>query len=317
MHNVEVTPSPSRRVMSAPVPGWTGRLWQSCHVYHQSTRDGGTVLWRQKDRTRITVPCPLSIIDYSQFMGGVDRGDQVRGYYSCRTKCRKFYKYIFYFLFDVAIMNAYILQKGYCGSVPFSTIKAFRLQLATELTGDYCSRRRVGRGSVSVTRTLPLRHYPTTIPEEDPNKKAKHKRANVTGATVGAKGAPTLPGTATSVSYGCAIQESGTQIVLCCGMLNTCQNKISSKLLKLLLILSVCHPISRLLSWIYYPVVGSRAYCSTKLWLSTSYGLIRSLPTLWIYACNAYLKQRWPIFSPEMAITIKFGTNEESIDRSL
>ena len=44
-------------------------------------------------------------------MGGVDRGDQLRGYYCCRTKSRKFYKYIFYFLLDVAITNAFILMK--------------------------------------------------------------------------------------------------------------------------------------------------------------------------------------------------------------
>ena len=110
----------------------------------------GTVLRRQKDGTRVTVPCPLSIINYNQFMGGVDRGDQVRGYYSCRTKCRKFYKYIFHFLLDVSITNAYILQKGYCSSAPFSTFKPFRLQLASELIGDFCSRRRVGRGASSL-----------------------------------------------------------------------------------------------------------------------------------------------------------------------
>ena len=38
----------------------------------------GTVLRRQKDGTRISVPCPLSIIDYNMYMGQVDRGDQVR-----------------------------------------------------------------------------------------------------------------------------------------------------------------------------------------------------------------------------------------------
>jgi hypothetical protein len=54
----------------------------------------GTVLGRQKHGTRITVPCPLSIMDFNQFMGGIDRGDQICGYYSCRTKC---YKYIYYF----------------------------------------------------------------------------------------------------------------------------------------------------------------------------------------------------------------------------
>ena len=197
----------------------------------------GTVLHRQKDGTRITVPCPLSIIDYNQFMGGVDRGDQIRGYYSCRTKCRKFYKYIFYFLFDVAVTNAYIFQKGYCGSVPFRTIKAFRLQLATELIGDYCSRRRIGRGAVGVIRTLPLRHYPTTIAEEDPTKKAKHKRAR-----------PTPPGTATSVSYGSAIRESDTLIVLCCGMISTCQNKISSVLIIILCLLLLYDTPCKLLS---------------------------------------------------------------------
>ena len=135
----------------------------------------GTVLRRQKDGTRIPVPCPQSIIDYNMFMGGVDRGDQLRGYYRCRTKFRKFYKYIFYFLFDVAVTNAFILQKHFCRNSPHKTILGFRLQLAKELIGDYCSRRRPGRGA-GVVRSLPLRHFSTTIPMDDPNQRAKHKR---------------------------------------------------------------------------------------------------------------------------------------------
>ena len=95
-----------------------------------------TVLQRQKDGSRISVPCPISIMDYNTYMGGVDSGDQVRGYYSCRTKCRNFYKYILHFLLDVAITNAFILQKGFCENVPFSSIKEFRLKLASELIGD-------------------------------------------------------------------------------------------------------------------------------------------------------------------------------------
>ena len=88
----------------------------------------------------------------------------------------EFYKYIFHFLLDVAITNAFILQKGYCEDAPFSSIKEFRLKLASKLIGDYCSRRRAGR-SGGVVHSLPLRHFPTTIPESDPSKKAKHKRA--------------------------------------------------------------------------------------------------------------------------------------------
>ena len=144
-----------------------------------SQPEPSTVLRRQKDGSRLSIPCPMSIVDYNTFMGGVDRGDQVRGYYSCRTKCRKFYKYIFHFLLDVAITNAFILQKGYCEDAPFTSIKEFCLKLASELIGDYCSRRRAGR-SGGVVRSLPLRHFPTTIPESDPSKKAKHKRARCT-----------------------------------------------------------------------------------------------------------------------------------------
>ena len=114
----------------------------------------------------------MSIMEYNTFMGGVDREDQVRGYYSCRTKCRKFYKYILHYLLDVAITNAFILQKGYSEDAPFSSIKEFRLKLASELIGDYCSRKRACR-SGGIVRSLALRRFPTTIPESDPSKKAK------------------------------------------------------------------------------------------------------------------------------------------------
>ena len=45
-------------------------------------------------------------------MGGVDRGDQLRGYYTCRTKSRKFYMYI-YFFYDVTVTNCYVVYKEY------------------------------------------------------------------------------------------------------------------------------------------------------------------------------------------------------------
>ena len=48
----------------------------------------GSVLRRQRDCSRISVPCPEAILSYNAHMGGVDQGDQLRGYYSCRTKSR-------------------------------------------------------------------------------------------------------------------------------------------------------------------------------------------------------------------------------------
>ena len=118
-----------------------------------------TVMRRQRDGTRIPVSCPISVKRYNEKMGAVDNGDQLRGYYRCHTKFRKFYMYIFSFLFDMVVTNSFILYKHHSPSPSLKTVKEFRLQLARELIGSYCSRRLPGRHSHSV-RQLPLLHYP-------------------------------------------------------------------------------------------------------------------------------------------------------------
>ena len=83
------------------------------------------------------------------FRGGVDRGDQLCGYYSCRSKIRKFYKYIYHFLFDVSIAYSYILWK-YFSSASNLILKEFRLRLAEQLIWDYCSHKHRGQSGPSV-----------------------------------------------------------------------------------------------------------------------------------------------------------------------
>ena len=107
-----------------------------CHVYKHTAISNGKCA-SQRDGSRISVPCPEAILSYNAHMGGVDQGDQLRGYYSCRTKSRKFYKYIFYFLFDASITNSFILWKTF-GSATGMTFKEFQLRLAQQLIGDYC-----------------------------------------------------------------------------------------------------------------------------------------------------------------------------------
>ncbi len=142
----------------------TGVSWKDnrvVNVLSTNTQPAATssVLRRQKDGTRISVSCPESIMTYNQHMGGVDRGDQLRGYYSCRTKSKKFYKYVFMFLFDVAITNAYILYKHANAHPKLKNIKEFRLQLAKKLIAQYCSRRRAGRTGGAIV-PLQLQHFP-------------------------------------------------------------------------------------------------------------------------------------------------------------
>ena len=114
-----------------------------------------SVLRRQKDGTRSSFPCPVALSEYNQHMGGVDRGDQLRGYYMTKMKSRKFYKYIYNFLVGVTITNAFILFR----SSHSMSLKKFHEVLAKELIGDYCSRHRAGRGSHPI-HSLPIRHFP-------------------------------------------------------------------------------------------------------------------------------------------------------------
>jgi hypothetical protein len=129
----------------------------------------GLVMRKTNDGSRISITCPESIILYNQFMGGVDKGDQLRGYYRCRVKTRKFYKYIFFFLLDVAITNSFILYRGSTNGKT-KTIKEFRILLSQELIGDYVSRRRPGRLSHPI-KNLPIMHFPVRLRGEGSNSK--------------------------------------------------------------------------------------------------------------------------------------------------
>lgn len=119
------------------------------------------------DGSRVDVSCPQCIDEYNHNMSGVDMGDQYRGYYRVRLKCRKNYKYIFWFLFGVALTNAFILWSRYRASTCKSlTMKEFRLKVAKSLIGDYMSRKRAGRPRSNLQQpTTPVvlsEHMPTS-----------------------------------------------------------------------------------------------------------------------------------------------------------
>ena len=78
-------------------------------------------------------------------MSGVDKGDQLRHYYKVRMKSSKCYKYVFWFLFDVSITNAFILSRYMVTTNTYAALRSFRLDLANALIGDYNSRKRAGR----------------------------------------------------------------------------------------------------------------------------------------------------------------------------
>ena len=114
---------------------------------------------QQRDGSTVTIPCPAVMALYNRYMGGMDRNDQTRQYYYVRLKSCKFYRYIFWFLFEVAAANSHILHKCYSAVAKQQPLKEFWLKLAKGLIGEYCSKKRQGRCSAP-SSTLPLSHFP-------------------------------------------------------------------------------------------------------------------------------------------------------------
>ena len=120
-----------------------------------------TISRKQKDGSLVNINCPEAIVLYSKYMRGVDHNDQIRQIYTVQTKCKKYYKYIFWFLFVLVSTNTYILMREYGPSMSQMTVKDYRLKLSNELIGTYNSRKRPGRIPTLIPSKRTSQHYPT------------------------------------------------------------------------------------------------------------------------------------------------------------
>lgn len=104
-----------------------------------------TVSRKQKDGTRKDVPCPSACALYTEKMAGVDRHDQFRAQYSTTRKAMKWWRYLFYFLFDVCLINSYLCMRESVshvlhtrtGRIRKRNQLEFRMALAEQLIGAY------------------------------------------------------------------------------------------------------------------------------------------------------------------------------------
>ena len=141
-------------------------LWRDNRVVtilstNAQPHDVAIVQRREHNGTRVNVQCPAAMAHYQAFIGGVDRNDQLRQYYHVRLKCRKFYRYIFWFLFEAAIVNSIILHTHY-SSKARQPLKEFRLELAKGLVGEYHSKKRHNRHHAPPTN-LSILHFPSKV----------------------------------------------------------------------------------------------------------------------------------------------------------
>ena len=74
-------------------------------LFRKFSKDG------HKRRVKQEVAAPPAIIAYTKNMGGVDRADQLRSYYTCARKSQIWWRQILFFLVDISRVNAWICYK--------------------------------------------------------------------------------------------------------------------------------------------------------------------------------------------------------------
>lgn len=60
---------------------------------------------------------PQAVIDYNEGMKGVNAGDQLASSYPAVRRSIKWYKKVFMYLFDMALINSFLIYKQVGGSI--------------------------------------------------------------------------------------------------------------------------------------------------------------------------------------------------------
>ncbi|XP_053351649.1 piggyBac transposable element-derived protein 4-like [Clarias gariepinus] len=111
-----------------------------CSTIHPAF-SGDTVQRTMKDKDGkyklVAVPCPVPVLQYNKYMGGVDRSDQLSQYYSTHRRASCWYHTLFLHFLDIACTNAYIMHLELADRNKSGKLahKEFVLQLVSELCG--------------------------------------------------------------------------------------------------------------------------------------------------------------------------------------
>lgn len=152
----------------------TACLWKDKkHIHLLSTAENpatldSTVTRKSKNGDLREVRAPSIIPQYNDNMNGVDYADQQRTEYSTYRSSRKWWQYLFWFLFDVALTNGFILMKESAnhqnttksGRPKKLTMLEYRMELARLLIGGYVENERVALATIGAG------HHPKTAEDK-------------------------------------------------------------------------------------------------------------------------------------------------------
>ena len=70
--------------------------------------------WDRKEHKHVQVNCPAIVKEYNEHMGGVDVFDMLMSLYQVDHKSTKWYRRIFFWALNVAIINGWLLYRRHC-----------------------------------------------------------------------------------------------------------------------------------------------------------------------------------------------------------
>ena len=130
-------------------------VWSSTkNVFFLASVPMGDVIKKIIVKGKETV-CPLVAFLYRKYMGGVDINDQHLSYYRTGRKTRKWWHRIFWYIIDMAIVNAWLIESEMRekDNLKRRTQLQFRLELAEELIDKHGKKVRENK----THRTIKLR----------------------------------------------------------------------------------------------------------------------------------------------------------------
>ena len=165
---------------------------------------------RRGEGTR-RIPKPRAFAEYSDHFNAVDKNDQLRQYLGISNTAHKFWKYIFWYVWDVAMINAYVLYREAPGGPrrKLMSRKHFHLKVARGLIGTFTSRKR----AAPVPRDPPAPKIPKS--EHKPTKIAT-KRGKRNCVLCAREKVSTSSGKKRQTTYECKVCNAALCVELGC-----------------------------------------------------------------------------------------------------
>lgn len=124
---------------------------------------------------------PESIVEYIKYMRGVDVGDQLMSYNNCTRRSKKWWRKLFFHLFGMVMMNAFVLHKKFAPNKVSN--ENFKEMVASSLIKEYLEEGywslpvKSNRLIKTVSQVQGNRHYLSFLPSKDsPSRRVRSKK---------------------------------------------------------------------------------------------------------------------------------------------